>query len=342
MLISRQAKSLVPGLLLTGLVAAGALALERFEVGLSGRAWLEALVLAILVGAGVRTFWGTSRRTAPGIRFAAKTLLELAVVLMGAAVSFKTLSSVGAPLVFAIVATVALAIATSFLIGRAMGLPAKMATLVACGNAICGNSAIAAVAPVIEARDEDVATAIAFTAVLGVVVVIALPVLAHVLGLSPAAGGALAGLTVYAVPQVLAAATPMGQVAVQLGTLVKLVRVLMLGPVVTVLSVVTARKSQGADLARPRMGLAHLLPPFILGFLGLAGLNSAGLLPAGLTARAHEASLGLTIMAMAALGLGVDLRDLRAAGPRVVFVVTASLLVLTLMAVAMVKILSFS
>lgn len=342
MLMLPQAKSLVPGLILTSLVAASALVLERIEVRLAGRAWLEALVLAILAGAAVRTLWGASRRAAPGVHFAAKTLLELAVVLMGAAVSFKTIASVGAPLMLAIVATVALAIAISFLIGRAMGLSVKMATLVACGNAICGNSAIAAVAPVIEAQDEDVATAIAFTAVLGVAVVIALPMLAHVLGLSPAASGALAGLTVYAVPQVLAAATPMGQVAVQLGTLVKLVRVLMLGPVVTALSIMAPRKGQAGGLARPRSNPAHLLPPFIVGFLALAGLNSAGLLSAGLTARAHEASLGLTILAMGALGLGVDLRDLRAAGPRVMFVVTASLAVLTLMAVAMVTILKFA
>jgi len=342
MLMSPQVRSLVPGLVLTGLVAAGALVLERIEVRLAGRAWLEALVLAILAGAAVRTLGGAPRRTAPGIHFAAKTLLELAVVLMGATVSFKTIVSVGAPLTLAIIATVALAIAMSFLIGRAMGLSAKMATLVACGNAICGNSAIAAVAPVIEAEDEDIATAIAFTAVLGVVVVIALPMLTHVLGFSPAASGALAGLTVYAVPQVLAAATPMGPVAVQLGTLVKLVRVLMLGPVVTVLSIMAPRLGQRGGLARPRLSPHHLLPPFILGFLALAGLNSVGLLPAGLTARTHEASLGLTILAMAALGLGVDLRDLRAAGPRVVFVVTVSLVVLTVMAVAIVKILKFA
>lgn len=81
-----------------------------------------------------------------------------------------------------------------------------MAMLVACGNAICGNSAIAAVAPVINAESDDIATSIAFTAVLGIVVVIALPVAAHHLHLSPYAGGALAGLTVYAVPQVVAMA----------------------------------------------------------------------------------------------------------------------------------------
>jgi uncharacterized membrane protein YadS len=107
--------------------------------------------------------------------------------------------------------------------------------LVACGNSICGNSAIAAVAPVIGADGEDVAASIAFTAVLGVVVVLLLPFLAPLLHLSGLQYGVLAGLTVYAVPQVLAATAPLGMVAVQMGTLVKLVRVLMLGPVVLVL-----------------------------------------------------------------------------------------------------------
>src|SRR3546814_8154148 len=102
--------------------------------------------------------------------------------------------------------------------------------LIACGNAICGNSAIAAVAPVIDAESDDVAAAIGFTAVLGVVVVLAMPGLAALAGFEGAKAGALAGLTVYAVPQVLAAAAPMGPAAVQMGTLVKLTRVLTLGP----------------------------------------------------------------------------------------------------------------
>src|SRR5690606_37559890 len=100
--------------------------------------------------------------------------------------------------------------------------------LVACGNSICGNSAIAAVAPVIGATSRDVAASIAFTAVLGIGMVLSLPLLVPLLDLSETQFGVLAGLTVYAVPQVLAATTPVGALSVQLGTLVKLVRVLML------------------------------------------------------------------------------------------------------------------
>ncbi len=130
-----------------------------------------------------------------------------------------------------------------------------MAVLVACGNSICGNSAIAAVAPVIGADGEDVAASIAFTAVLGVVVVLSLPLACPLLHLSGLQYGALAGLTVYAVPQVLAAAAPLGAVAVQIGTLVKLVRVLMLGPVVlgpVAADPAHARRDRRARAARHR------------------------------------------------------------------------------------------
>jgi uncharacterized integral membrane protein (TIGR00698 family) len=122
------------------------------------------------------------------------------------------------------------ALPATYGLGRLFGLPRRMAARIACGNSICGNSAIAAVAPVIGADGEDVSAAIAFPAVLGVIVVLGLPLLAPFLHLSGTQYGALAGLTVYAVPQVLAATAPIGTIAIQMGTLVKLVRVLMLGP----------------------------------------------------------------------------------------------------------------
>jgi uncharacterized membrane protein YadS len=130
-----------------------------------------------------------------------------------------------------------------------------MAVLVACGNAICGNSAIAAVAPIIGATAREVAAAIAFTAVLGVAVVLALPLLVPALGLSATQYGVLAGLSVYAVPQVLAATAPLGSLSMQAGTLVKLLRVLMLGPLVLLLCFGVGRSERhgagGAGRERP-------------------------------------------------------------------------------------------
>lgn len=320
--------AVIPGLALSTGVAGAALVCERAERFAVGKPWLEALVIAILLGAIIRTVWAPSRLFVPGIAYAAKPVLELAIAIMGATVSFGAIAVAGLPLIASIVGTVVAAIAVSFLIGRLLGLPGKMALLVACGNAICGNSAIAAVAPVIDADGDDVATSIAFTAVLGIGVVIAIPIIATWLHLDAAAGGVLAGLTVYAVPQVIAAAGPMGSVAVQVGTLVKLVRVLMLGPVITGLSLLFARRTTRRERTQRRHAILALMPPFILAFLLFATVNSAGLFPRALVTWAHNLSGYLTILAMAGLGLGVDLRSVSAAGPRIIFVVTASLFIL--------------
>lgn len=193
-------RSLLPGLLLCGAVTLAAALLQGAEERLFGRAWLEALVLAILIGTAVRTAWTPGARWESGVAFGAKTLLEVAVVLLGASVSVQTLVAVGPGLLAGIAGVVAAAIALSYGIGRALRLPRRMAILVACGNSICGNSAIAAVAPVIGADGEDVASSIAFTAVLGVIVVLALPLAVPLIHLSGMQYGVLAGLTVYAVP----------------------------------------------------------------------------------------------------------------------------------------------
>lgn len=326
-----------PGLTLCGTVGLAACGVEQLEQRWCGRAWLEGLVLAIVIGTTLRTVWKPSPRYQGGIHFASKTLLEAAVVMMGATVSFSTLAAAGTPLLLGIAATVFATIGLSFALGRALHLPPKMALLIACGNSICGNSAIAAVAPVIDAEGDVVATAIAFTAVLGIAVVLVLPPLAHGLGLGATASGVLAGLTVYAVPQVFAAASPMGVAAVQTGTVVKLVRVLMLGPVVTLLSLLkvgrdATPRTRDADQSVP------LLPGFILAFLALATARSMGFIPESAVGPARELSNVLTVVSMAGLGLGVDLRHVTAAGPRVSLAVTLSLIALGLFALAVIRI----
>jgi uncharacterized integral membrane protein (TIGR00698 family) len=365
---------LLPGIGLCVLVTAAARLAEAVEHRLIGRAWLESLVLAILIGAAVRTVWTPHARWRGGINFCAKTVLEIAVVMLGASLSAATIMAAGPALLAGIVGVVAVAIGASYGLGRALGLPRRMAILVACGNSICGNSAIAAVAPVIGADSDDVATAIAFTAVLGVVAVLGLPVLAGVLHMSGLQYGVLAGLTVYAVPQVLAATAPLGAVALQVGTLVKLCRVLMLGPVCLVLSIVArrwredsspplrsgggggaadgggARRSgplhhatrgpppplrRGGEAAH-KLSLGDLVPWFILGFLALAAMRSLNLIPVRLLAPTASISSLLTVVSMAALGLGVDIRVVAKAGGPVTAAVCLSLLVLGLISLGLI------
>jgi len=333
-------KSLAPGVGLCLLVTAAAKLLEAVEHRLFGRAWLESLVLAILIGAVVRTLWTPGARFSRGVEFCAKTVLEVAVVLLGATVSGAAILAVGPALLAGIVAVVVAAIGLSYGLGRAFGLAPRMATLVACGNSICGNSAIAAVAPVIGADGDDVATAIAFTAVLGVAAVLGLPLVAIALPMSGLQYGVLAGLTVYAVPQVLAATAPLGAAAVQIGTLVKLCRVLMLGPVCVALSLLRQPATAPAQRRRPALG--SLVPWFILGFLALVVARSLSFVPVRLLAPTASASSLLTVVSMAALGLGVDVRVVTKAGGAVVATVCLSLLSLGLISLGLIHSLRLS
>ena len=322
----RIALRLLPGFIVCGLVALAATALQAGEQQLFGRAWLESLVLAILIGAVVRLFWRPGLRAAPGVAFTAKPVLELAVVLLGASVSAATLWSIGPILLLIIAVVVVVAIGLGYAFGRVVGLKWRMAALIACGNAICGNSAIVAIAPVIGADGEDIATSIAFTALLGVIAVVGMPLLGVTLHMRPVGFGAWAGLTIYAVPQVLAATSPLGSVASQTGTLVKLVRVLMLGPVSVALSILMRRRAQVTQDAK--LDVRKLVPWFILGFLALAALRSLGLIPALLLKPVAEGTSVLTVLSMAALGLSTDLRAVARAGVRASAAATVCLVLL--------------
>jgi len=335
----------LPGIVLCIAITIVAILLQAVEVHFAGQTYLEALVLAILLGVVVRTAWTPAKSFVPGIAFSAKTLLEIAVVLLGASVSVATVLALGPILLVGIASVVAMALGSSFIICRMLGLPLRMAILVACGNSICGNSAIAAVAPVIGADGDDIAASISFTAVLGVVVVLTLPLLVPVLQLSLTQYGVLAGLTVYAVPQVLAATLPIGALSNQVGTVIKLVRVLMLGPVVLGLSLLARDLRADPRLERAnrrRPDVRELVPWFITGFLIVLIVRSLGLIPQSILPAVTTIAATLTTISMAALGLGVDVRVVAKSGVRVTLAVTASLIILGLISYGLIRLVGVS
>jgi uncharacterized integral membrane protein (TIGR00698 family) len=331
----------LPGVLLCGAITLVAMLVERIEVFFVGQPYLEALVLAILIGVAVRTAWKPGNSWNEGIGFSAKFVLEFAIVLLGASVSITMIAALGSVVILGIACIVALAIGTSYLIARGLGLPQRMSILIACGNSICGNSAIAAVAPVIGADADDIAASISFTAVLGVVVVLGLPFLVPILNLSLTQYGVLAGLTVYAVPQVLAATLPIGALSNQVGTVIKLVRVLMLGPVVLGFSLLAGRIKPAGDRLKSnttRLRLSEFVPWFIIGFLIVLTIRSLGLIPQEVVPVITRIAAVLTTIAMAALGLGVDVRVVARTGPRVTLAVTVSLIFLGLMSYGLIRV----
>lgn len=329
-----------PGLGAALVVSIVALAGGWLEERAFGRAVIEPLVLAILVGMVARAILSDWASGEAGIRFASKYVLEVAVFLLGATMDVPRLFASGPALALGIVVLVIAALAAGYAVGRAAGLSTKLALLVACGNAICGNSAIAAVAPVIGADKNDVAASIALTAVLGVAVVVGLPALIAPLALSHYQYGVLAGLTVYAVPQVLAAAFAVSAVSGQVATAVKLARVLMLGPVVLFFAVRARRTGAPSPGGEASLSLAKLVPWFVVGFTLLAVLRSSRSIGDGEANAAKLVAGWLTILAMAGLGLSVDVRSVRAVGARVVVAVAGSLVILIGLAVALIRVLS--
>lgn len=337
--LAGRLSTLFPGIILCAAVAFAARCLQTFQDLAFGHVWIESLAAAILVGAAVRAVWTPGQVWRTGVEASARTLLEVAVVLLGASLDISAMRSAGIAFLFGVACVVVISLLAGYAIGRSLGLPPCLALLVASGNAICGNSAIAAVASVIKASGEEVATAIAFTAVLGIATVLGLPLLGQALGVDDFRFGAFAGLTVYAIPQVLAVTAPLGTAAVQVGTLVKLGRVVMIGPVCLILSLLWSRSPSGHQRGTWRFaaGCVGHVPWFIIGFAGVAVLRSLGLVPVAAGPLLAVATALLTTMAMAGLGLGTEIRSVAQAGPRAAAAVISSLAVLVLLSLWLIE-----
>ncbi|WP_208434980.1 YeiH family protein [Bartonella phoceensis] len=324
-------KDSAPGILVCLFISASAYGLEIIEKQLFAETWLESLVLAILLGSILRSCFTLPTYFQKGITFCAKTLLEIAIVLLGASISIQAVFSAGWSLLASIVFVIFITLLMSFFLGRLLGLSTNLAVLVACGNAICGNSAIVATAPVINAKNEDVAISIAFTALLGVLIILLLPFLHPLLNLSFGQYGAFAGMVVYAVPQVLAATASVSFTSVQIATIIKLVRVLMLGPIIFILSIIYRQSSQ------TRFRIHTLIPWFIIGFIIMMLARSSSLIPeTTLTPIKFIAQL-FTVISMAALGLSVDISALKKAGWCVILASIFSIMILGICSLIMIQ-----
>ncbi|MCV3768599.1 YeiH family protein [Rhizobium sp. TRM95796] len=302
--------SLLPGAGLCVTLAVTSLAAEHLFP--QARAFgLDPMMLAMLAGVVLRSAGLPLAGFDAGIRAMARRPLEIAIAAMGATISAATIASMGATLPLVVFAAVAASIAASYAAGRMLGLEPRLAALVASGNSICGNSAIMAVGPAIGAKADETSRAIAFTASLSILVIAALPAFGSALGFDALHFGVFAGMTVYAVPQVLAATSFMGPVSAEIGAVVKLVRVLTLGPVLMILG-----RFFAVEGAKPA-SLSRIAPWYILGFFVMMAFNLAGALPEQAVTLCRFTAAVLPVVAMAALGLSVDLRELARSGGRI-------------------------
>lgn len=258
----------------------------------------------------------------PGLRLAMKRFLRTGIALLGAQLSFAVVLQLGVSAVGIIVALAAGTLLLVGLLARALRLEARPALLIAIGTAICGNTAILAAAPIIAARDRDVTFAVGVITLFGTMAVLMYPVIGGALALDPTVFGYWAGTAVNDTSQVVATGFAYGERSGEVATVVKLTRNLLLAPVLFLIAVGWPRAERRAEPRVPRY--AEAVPVFVLGFIGMALLNSVGAFDAQLSGRGLSAWFGdlarlLVLIALAGVGLSTRLSALRAVGIRYLY-----------------------
>ena len=292
--------------------------------------WLESLlpihligasVIALFIGMGINHFFKPGKRMAPGIKFTSKKVLKFAIILLGASLSISTIMHIGRLSLTVMVFTLATCFGGGYFIGKALGLNWKLSNLISAGTGICGGSAIAAIAPVIDAEDSDIAYAISATFLFDMAMIVLFPIMGRAMGLSDMAYGLWAGTAVNDTSSVVAAGYAFSEAAGDFATMVKLTRTLSIIPTVLVFALIQLnlkRKealSQGESSdAKMDVNFISLFPWFILGFLIMAAFNSLGIFSAEISAAAKSISKFLMVSALAAIGLNTSFKDMKKSG----------------------------
>jgi uncharacterized integral membrane protein (TIGR00698 family) len=298
----------VPGLLVTGAVAALAFLLRRIP----GVAIFSPMILSTFLGMALHNLVGTPVWAKPGVVFSLKRILRLGIVLLGLQLVFTQVLQVGVAGLAVVLTTLVATFAFTKWFGRVIGVDPRLAELIAAGTSICGASAVIATNTVTEGSDEDVAYAVACVTVFGSLAMFLYPMLPALLHLDPQAFGLWSGSSIHEIAQVVAAAFQDGDRAGETATIAKLTRVMMLAPVVIILGFLAARRA--AHAADPAKRKAPPMPWFVLGFIALMIVNSVVAIPAAPKAWIAAATTFFLSMALAAMGLETDFRKLKAEG----------------------------
>lgn len=281
---------------------------------------ISASVIALFIGIFFNRYRKKEDIFNKGIQFTSKKILKLAIIFLGASLNITTILNIGQLSLSVMIFTLLTCFGGGYLIGRMLGLNWKLSNLISAGTGICGGSAIAAIAPVIEAKDIDVAYSMSATFIFDMVMIILFPLMGRMMGLSDVAYGLWAGTAVNDTSSVVAAGYAFSEAAGDFATMVKLTRTLVIIPTVITFALINMRiKSKEItsydneqDILDSHM--KSVIPWFILGFLGFSVINSFGLIPVGLSITLKEISKFLMVSALAAIGLNTSKKDMESAG----------------------------
>lgn len=331
--IGRDLRPALPGLHLVIAVAVVARYLhELIPNAVLARAISEVFI-AVFLGLYIRNAIRFSARFDAGVRFALQRVLRLGIILLGLRLSLQDVVSTGLTALILIVACMAVALTLAYFAGRLLKIPPRLAALIGVGTAICGNTAIVAVAPVIEAKEEDVSFAVATITFFGTLAVVVYPIVGYFLGVSDRTFGLWAGAAVNDTSQVVAAGAAFSDAARDVATVVKLTRNTLMAPLIVLIGMVYSRSQREKHPgAAAKFSFGKVVPWFVLGFLLMTLLRTAGVAlgvlpqdvahPGALTAAANalklvdEIAKFAVLMALSAIGLGADVEAVRRTGIR--------------------------
>lgn len=310
----KKIRDLLPGLLLS----VGVALLAIFISGLLPGNIIGATVMALLIGMLFHPLLMKFSQFESGVDFSGKIILRLGIILMGVNLNFQEVVNVGAYALFVMFFTMTSAILFSNILGKLFGVNWKLTNLLGISTAICGGSAVAAVGPVIDAKDEDITYAISATFIFDIITVVLFPMIGMAIGMSHFGYGTWIGTSVNDTSSVVAAGYAFSEMAGNTAVIVKLTRTLFIIPAVLLYSFVNERveaRAQGGG-ERPPIQFKKIFPFFIIFFLMMVALRSFGIIPEAIVPGISNTSRFAMVMALSAIGMKTSFGEIKEIGPK--------------------------
>ncbi len=328
---------LFPGIILSVGVAVFACWIESLmPIRLIGAA-----VIAMFIGMLINHFLKNTNIFSTGLKFTSKKILKFAIILLGLSLNISTILNVGKMSLMVMIFTLLTCFGGGFFIGKALGLNWKLSNLISAGTGICGGSAIAAIAPTIDADDSDVAYAMSATFLFDMAMIVLFPIMGTALGMTDQAFGIWAGTAVNDTSSVVATGYAFSESAGDFATMVKLTRTLAIIPTVIVFAFIqlnikrkeTLDNNHNGSELKTKFSITKIFPWFILGFLAMSVVASVFSIPAEIVSGTKTISKFLMVCALAAIGLNTSFTSMKKAGVRPMihgFIISALVVIVAL------------
>ena len=316
---------------------------------------ISEILVAVLLGLYLRNWIGLGKRTKAGIKYSIQRVLRFGIILLGLRLSLQDVVATGAKALVLVTICITVALILAYWAGRLFKVPPRLAALIGVGTAICGNTAIVATAPVLEATEEEVSFAVATITLFGLLAVLTYPIIGHLAGLSDRFFGLWAGTAVNDTSQVVAVGAIYSEAALNVATIVKLTRNTLMAPLIVLIGLVSSstNKEMSSSAANAtRLDWGKLIPGFVIGFLVMSLIRTLGVAfgflpqnvanPGNLQMAANiltvldEVSKFAILMALAAVGLNTDLSSLRRIGVKPLIIGTCVAVVIAIISLSLI------